>query len=188
MSDSLWPHGLYCPRNSPGQNTGVGSLSLLQGIFPTQGSNPGLLHCRWILYQLSHKASLRILERVAYPFPSGSSWPRNRMRVCCIAGIFPTNWAIREAQKEEEDDSSFPLFLHTLGTPPGEQLKSPENQDLAKLSQKLHPQVLRQMTWSRCSGSLFLITPFGTNCLMSALAQIAPILRTVSASLPVFKV
>ena len=42
MSDSLWPHGLYSPWNSPGQNTGVGSLSLLQGIFPTQGSNPGL--------------------------------------------------------------------------------------------------------------------------------------------------
>ena len=52
VSDSLWPHGLY-PRNSPGQNTGVGSLSLLQGIFPTQGSNPGLPHCRWILHQLS---------------------------------------------------------------------------------------------------------------------------------------
>ena len=39
------------------QNTGVGSLSLLRGIFPTQGLNPGLLHCRWILYQLSHKGS-----------------------------------------------------------------------------------------------------------------------------------
>ena len=48
-------HGLYSPWNSPGQDTGVGSLSLLQGIFPTEGSNPGLLHCRWILYQLSHK-------------------------------------------------------------------------------------------------------------------------------------
>ena len=57
-SDSLRPHGLYSPWNSPGQNTGVGSLSLLQGIFPTQGSNPGLLHCRRILYQLSHKRSL----------------------------------------------------------------------------------------------------------------------------------
>ena len=57
MSDSLWPHGLYSPWNSPGQNTGVGSLSLLQGIFPTQGSNPGLPHCRWLLYQLSHKGS-----------------------------------------------------------------------------------------------------------------------------------
>ena len=47
----------YTPWNSPGQNSGVGSLSLLQGIFPTQGSNPGLLHCRKILYQLSHKRS-----------------------------------------------------------------------------------------------------------------------------------
>ena len=46
-----------CPWNSLGKNTGVGSLSLLQGIFPTQGLNPGLLHCRQILYQLSHKGS-----------------------------------------------------------------------------------------------------------------------------------
>ena len=50
-------HRQYSPRNSLGQNTGVGSLSRLQGIFPTQGSNPGLPHCRWILYQLSHKGS-----------------------------------------------------------------------------------------------------------------------------------
>ena len=49
VSDSLRPHGLYSPQNSPGQNTGVGILSLLQGIFPTQGSNPGLLHGRRIL-------------------------------------------------------------------------------------------------------------------------------------------
>ena len=54
VSDSLQ---LYSPWNSPGQNTGVGSLSLLQGIFPTQGSNSGLLHCRRIVYQLSHKGS-----------------------------------------------------------------------------------------------------------------------------------
>ena len=54
VSDSVRLHGLYSPSNSPGQNTGVGSHSLLQGIFPTQGSNPGLLHCRWIPYQLSH--------------------------------------------------------------------------------------------------------------------------------------
>ena len=65
MSDSLQPHGLYSPSNSPGQNTGVGSCSLLQGIFTTQGSNPGLLHCRWIPYQLSHKGSTRILEWVS---------------------------------------------------------------------------------------------------------------------------
>ena len=95
MSDSLQPHGLYSPWNSPGlntgvgslsllqgifptpgielrsptlqadslpaepqgkpKNTGVGSLSLLQGIFPTQELNRGLLHCRWILYQLSYE-------------------------------------------------------------------------------------------------------------------------------------
>ena len=54
---TLRPHGLYSPWNSPGQNTGVGSLSLLRGIFPSQGSNPGLPRCRWILYQLSHKGS-----------------------------------------------------------------------------------------------------------------------------------
>ena len=55
MSDFLWPHGLHSPWNSPGQNTGVGSLSLLQGVFPNQGSNPGLPRCGPILYQLSHK-------------------------------------------------------------------------------------------------------------------------------------
>ena len=49
VSDSLWPHGLYSPWNSPGQNTGVGSLSLLQGIYPTHGLKPGILHFRWIL-------------------------------------------------------------------------------------------------------------------------------------------
>ena len=57
VSDSLWPQGLYSPWNSPGQNTGVGSHSLLQGIFPTQGSNSGLPHCRRILYQLNHQES-----------------------------------------------------------------------------------------------------------------------------------
>ena len=58
VSNSLWPHGLYSPWNSPGQNIGMGSLSLFQGIFPTQESNWGLLHCRWILYQLSYQGSL----------------------------------------------------------------------------------------------------------------------------------
>ena len=61
-SDSLGPHGLYptrllCPRDFQGKNTEVGSYSLLQGIFPTQGSNLGLPHCRQILYQLSHQQS-----------------------------------------------------------------------------------------------------------------------------------
>ena len=61
MSDSLWPHGLYkptrllCPRDFPGNSTGVYCHFLLQGIFPTQGSNPGLPHCRKTLYRLSHQ-------------------------------------------------------------------------------------------------------------------------------------
>ena len=98
-SDSLWFHRLYNPWNSPGQNIGVGSLFLLQGIFPAQRLKPGLQHFTRILYQLSHKGSPRILEWVAYPFSSGSSRPRNRTVVSCIAGKFFTNWAIREALK-----------------------------------------------------------------------------------------
>ena len=72
---TLQPHGLCSPWNSPGWNTGVGSLSLLQGIFPTQGSNPGLLHSKWILYQLSQKGSPRKLE-----------WGS----LSLLQGIFPT--------------------------------------------------------------------------------------------------
>ena len=54
VSDSVRPYGLYSPRKSPGHNTGTGNYSLLQGIFPTQGLNPGLLYCRQILYHLRH--------------------------------------------------------------------------------------------------------------------------------------
>ena len=86
----------YSPWNSLGQNTGVGSLSLLQGIFPTQRFNPGLPHSMWILYQLSHKGS-PLQDWVAYPFSMGSSRPRNQTRVSCIAEGFFTNWAVREA-------------------------------------------------------------------------------------------
>ena len=59
VSNSLQPHELFSSWNSPGQNTGVEYFSLFQGIFPTQGSNPGFLHCRQILYQLSHQGSPR---------------------------------------------------------------------------------------------------------------------------------
>ena len=95
MSDSLRSHGLSSPWNSPGQNTGVASCSLLQGIFPTQGLNPGLPHCRQILSQLSQQGSSRILEWVAYPFASESSRLRNWTGVSCIASRFFTNWAIK---------------------------------------------------------------------------------------------
>ena len=57
------PHGLHSPWNSPGQNTGLGCLSLLQGILPTQGLNPGLPHCGQILlYQLSHNKTYRSIK------------------------------------------------------------------------------------------------------------------------------
>ena len=79
----------YNPWNSPGRNTGVGSLSLLQRIFPTQGLNLGLPYCRQILYQLSYKGSPKILEWVAYPFSSGSSWPRHQTGGSCIGVILP---------------------------------------------------------------------------------------------------
>ena len=74
------PHGLYSPWNSPGWNTGVPSCSLLQRIFPNQGSKPGLPHCRQTLYQLSHQGSSGIQEWVVYPFSSGSSWTRSWTR------------------------------------------------------------------------------------------------------------
>ena len=74
-----------------------GYPSLLQGIFQTQGSNPGLPHCRQILYQLSYKGSPRILEWVAYPFSSRSFRPRKQTGVSCIASRFFTNWAMTEA-------------------------------------------------------------------------------------------
>ena len=90
VSDSSRHHGLQparllCPWDSPGKNTGVGCHALLQGIFPTQRSNPGLPHCGRIFYQLSHQGSPRILGWVAFPFSRGPSPPRNRAGVSCIA-------------------------------------------------------------------------------------------------------
>ena len=102
----------YSPWNSPGQNTGWSSLSLLQGIFPTQRPNPGLLHCRRILYQLSHKGSPRILEWVAFPFSSGASQPKNQTGVPCIAGGFLINWAMREDPKESQSQRMFKLLYN----------------------------------------------------------------------------
>ena len=94
VSDCLRPHGLYSPWNSPGQNTRVGSLSLLLGIFPTQGSNPGLPYCRQILYQLTTReaqeywnGSLSLLQWIV--LTQESKW------VSCIAGEFFANWAMR---------------------------------------------------------------------------------------------
>ena len=80
------PPGSSVHGDSPGKNTGVGCHALLKGIFPAQGSNPGLQHCRQILSCLRHQGSPRILEWVAYPFSRGTSQPRNWTRVSCITG------------------------------------------------------------------------------------------------------
>ena len=100
MSDSLQPHGLYTPWNSPGQNTGVDSHSLLQRIFPTPGSNPGLLHCRQILYQLSHKGSLEreLGTCISNKLPCGAD----------AAGPWTALWVARELSCSVMSDSLTP--------------------------------------------------------------------------------
>ena len=75
VSNSFQPHGWYRQWNSPDRNTGVGSHSLLQGMFPTQRLNPCLPYCRWILYHLSHKGRPSHMER-------------------------PNNWVVRNAEKK----------------------------------------------------------------------------------------
>ena len=92
VSDSVTPRTtrLRCPWGSPGKNTAAGCHALTQGIFLTQGSNPGLPHGRQILYHLSPQGSPRILEWVAYRFSRASSWPRNQ------TGGFFTSWATME--------------------------------------------------------------------------------------------
>ena len=92
-----------CPWNSPvfARILEWVAFPFSRGIFPTQGSNPGLSQSGRILYQLSHKESPRIPEWGAYHFSSRSSQPRNRTRVSCVAGGFFTNWAMREANSSE---------------------------------------------------------------------------------------
>ena len=150
VSESLWPHGLYSPWNSPGQNTGMGSL--LQGIFPTQGLNPGLMHCRWILYQLNHKGSSRIVEWVAFPFSRGSSQPRNRTGVSCIAGGFFTNWAVTSTKSQQCATTSM-CFVHTSsGLLGGADTGWAQREALSQWFPELH--------MSSCSLSLLSCSPF----------------------------
>ena len=102
---TLQPHGLYGPWNSPGQNTGVGSHSLLWGIFPTQGSNPGLLHCRRILYQLNLKGSPRCLA---------DAW------------ISHSTLGVEERPRFWSDFSSVPHFTHRCLLIPSNSRCSPD--------------------------------------------------------------
>ena len=102
VSYPLWLYecnlpGSFVYGDSPGKITRGGCHALLHGIFPTQELNPGLPHCRQILYHLHHQRSPRILGWVAYPFSRETSWPRNWTRVSCIAGGVFTNWATWEA-------------------------------------------------------------------------------------------
>jgi len=94
---TLWPYGLLgcqapLSMGFSGKNTGVSCHALLQGISPTQGSNPGLSHCRQIFYCLSHQRSPRILEWVAYPFSRGTFQARNQTRVSL-------NWSKMDIKK-----------------------------------------------------------------------------------------
>ena len=85
------PPGSSVHGDSPGKNTGVCCHTLLQGIFPTQRSNPYLRPYGWFLYHLSHQESWGILEWLAYPFCRETSWPRSRTEVSCTAGGFFTS-------------------------------------------------------------------------------------------------
>ena len=100
MPNSLQPHGLYTVHGTlQARILEWVSLSLPQGIFPTQGWNPGLPNFRRILYKLSRKGSPRILEWVACPFSRGSSQPRNWTGISSIAGRFFNNRDIRKAHQ-----------------------------------------------------------------------------------------
>ena len=108
LSDSLQPNGLYNSWNSSGHNTGVGSLSLLQGIFPIQGSNPGLPHCRLILYQLSHKGNILISVT---PYNWGISFS------LCLSSLASATYLIFQGKSSHTSNVGLllPQYLNYLG-------------------------------------------------------------------------
>ena len=112
VSDSLWHRGLLpskllCPGKSPGKDAGVDCHFLLQVIFLTQASNPGLLHCRQILYHMSYQGSPRILGWVAYPFSRKTSWHElNR-------GLLHCRWILYQLATKEAHNKSYSLWILT---------------------------------------------------------------------------
>ena len=100
----MQPHGPYSPWNSPGQNIGVGSLSLLQGIFPNERLNPNLPHCRLILYQVSYQfSSVQSLSRgqlfatpwtVAHQASLSITNSRSLLKLRSIESVMPSNHLI----------------------------------------------------------------------------------------------
>ena len=116
MSDSLWPHRLACQSPLSVGCSRPESWSGLScpppGDLPNPGLNPGLPLCRWILYQLSHQGSPRVLEWVAYPFSRGTSWSRNWTGVSCIAvGPLPAEPAGKPTFSSLAASKDFYLFL-----------------------------------------------------------------------------
>ena len=101
VSDSLQPHGLYTPWNSPGENAGVGSFSVLQGIFPTQGLNPGLPHCRKILYQLSYKGPRQCVKKQRRYFANKVHIVKAMVFLVVMCGC--ESWTIKKAECQRID-------------------------------------------------------------------------------------
>ena len=142
MSNTLRPNGLYSLWNSPGQNTGMGSFFLLQGIFPTQGLNPDLLHYRQILYQLSYKGkpkntvgSLSLLEWIF--LTQKFKWGLLRCRwiiyqlsyqgspnvIISSLQAFPKNvsvWMIKSIWLSSNHDQVTKFWMSPVGKIPGE--------------------------------------------------------------------
>ena len=158
------PLGSSVHGDSSGKNTGVGCHALLQGIFPTQGLNLGLLHCRQILYHLSHQGSPRILEWVAYPFSRESSWPRNWTRVSCIVGGFSTTWATRDDLMSLDAPISYGvwLFLWLMNcSPPGSSVHGISQARILKgvtMPSSRRPSPPRDQTQVSCIVGRFFIT------------------------------
>ena len=117
QSDSLQPHELYSPWNSPGQNTGVSSHALLRRIFPTQGLNPGLLHCKWILLPAEPEGKPSIYQI--------TTWPCNPT---------PVNIA---REKHAPNDTCTPMFTAALFTI-GKTWKRPKYPSIESWIKKIH--------------------------------------------------
>ena len=112
-------HGILQARILQARILELVAIPFSRGIFPTQRSNPGLVLCRLILYQLSYQGSPRILEWVAYPFSSRSSWPRNQTRSRALQVDCFISWATREALVIQWAShlsllNPFPIFLFSF--------------------------------------------------------------------------
>ena len=150
MSNSLRPHGLYSPWNSPGQNTGVDSLSLLQGIFPTQELNQGLLHCRQIIYQLSYEGSplksrdITLLTKVR--LVKAMAFSSSYVRMSDLdhkEGWAPKNWCFWTVVLQKILES--PLYCKTKPVNP----KRGEWKSLSCIQLFVTPWTRQSMTFSR---------------------------------------